>query len=69
MVIYLTQTRFIRERSILDKFYTFWEFVALTAKPNKKLAIVMLDFEKAYDHVDEEFLKGVLAHFRFSKEW
>ena len=52
IVIHPSQTGFIQERSILDNVYTFWESAALAAKSNQKLAIVMLDFEKAYDRVD-----------------
>ena len=69
IVIHPSQTGFIRERSILDNVYTFWESTALAAKSNQKLAIVMLDFEKAYDRVYWEFLQGVLDRFGFSKEW
>ena len=69
IVIHPSQTGFIQERSILDNVYTFWESAALAAKSNQELAIVMLDFEKAYDRVDWEFLQGVLARFGFSKEW
>ena len=68
-VIHPTQTGFIRERSILDNVYTFWESVALATKSNQKLVVLMLDFEKAYDRVDWEFLQGVLIRFGFSKEW
>ena len=51
-IIHSAQTRFIRERSILDNVYTFWESVALVAKSKQKLVIVLLHFEKAYDRVD-----------------
>ena len=52
IVIHPLQTRFIRERSILDNVYTFWESAVLATKSNQKLAIVMLDFEKSDDRVD-----------------
>ena len=52
IVIHLAETWFIRERSILDNVYTFWESVALVAKSKQKLVIVLLHFEKAYDRVD-----------------
>mgnify|MGYP002776890256 CR=1 FL=1 len=65
IVIHPTQTRFIRERSILDNVYAFCEYATLVAKSKQKLAIVMLDFEKVYDHVDWDFLQGALAQFGF----
>ena len=40
-----TQRSCIRERSILDNIYTFWEFSALATKSKQKLAIVMLDLQ------------------------
>ena len=68
-IIHPTQTGFIRERSILDHVYTFWESLALATKSNQKLVIVTLDFEKVYDRVDREFSQCVLARFGFSREW
>ena len=65
-IIHPTQTGFIQERSSLDNVYTFWEFDALATKSKQKLAIVMLDFGKVYDHVDWDVLQGVLAQFVFS---
>ena len=53
----------------MDNVYTFSESTALGAKSKQKLAIIMLDFEKAYDHVDWDFLLGALARFGFSQEW
>ena len=41
----------------------------VAAKSNQKWAVIMLDFEKAYDCIDWEFLQGVLTRFGFSKEW
>ena len=51
-IIHPTQTKFIREINILDNVYTFSKSVALAAKSEQKLAIVMLYLEKAYDRVD-----------------
>ena len=66
-IIHPTQTGFIQERSSLDNVYTFSKSVALAAKSEQKLAIVMLYLEKAYDRVD--FLQGALDRFGFSHEW
>ena len=48
----LHKPSFIRESNILNIVYKFWESAAIITKSKQKLAIVMLDFEKAYDHVD-----------------
>ena len=68
-IIHPTQTKFIREINILDNVYTFSKSVALAAKSEQKLAIVMLYLEKAYDRVDWDFLQGALDRFGFSHEW
>ena len=54
-VIHPTQTGFIRERSILDNVYTFWKSAAIATKSKLTFTNVMLDFEKAYDHVYWDF--------------
>ena len=60
LIIHPSQTRFIKERSILDNIFTFW----IT---NQDLAVILLDFEKAYDRVDWIFLEGTLQRFGFSE--
>ena len=52
LVIHASQTGFIKERSILDNIFTFWEMPTIASKTPQDLAVILLDFEKAYDRVD-----------------
>ena len=68
-LIHITQTGFIQERSILDNLFFFWEAIALARKKKENLVILLLDFEKAYDRVDWEFLQGTLVRLGFPEKW
>ena len=59
----------MKERSILDNIFTFWEAVATAMKSKQNLAILLLDFEKAYDKVDWAFLEGKMSCMGFSSNW
>ena len=67
--MYTSQTGFIKERSILDNIFVFWEAVAVAKKTKQDLAILLLDFEKAYDRVDWSFLEGTMVCMGFSRKW
>ena len=54
---------------IMDNLFFFWEAIALAHKKKEDLAILLLDFEKAYDRVDWEFLHGTLVRLGFPKKW
>ncbi|MCO5588777.1 hypothetical protein L7F22_042736 [Adiantum nelumboides] len=69
ILIHETQTGFVKERSILDNIFTFWEAVALAKLRGEDLVVLLLDFEKAYDRVDWSFLEGILLRFGFSADW
>ena len=69
MLIHSSQTGFIKERSILDNIFVFWEAVAWAKKSKQNLAILLLDFEKAYDRVDWSFLEGTMEQMGFSTKW
>ncbi len=59
-LLHVSQTGFIKERSILDNIVTFWELTALAKN---------IDFEKAYDNVDWDVLQGTMLRFGFKGSW
>ena len=65
-LIHPSQKGFVRNRSILDNLFSFWEAVAL-AKRTNKVAVVLLDFEKAYDRVCWNFLESVMGKLGFQE--
>ena len=64
-LIHATQTGFVKERSILDNIFTFWEAVSLARLAESPLAVLLLDFEKAYDRVDWGFLEETMLRMGF----
>ena len=68
-LIHPTQTGFVKGRSILDNIFTFWEAVSLARMRRESLAVLLLDFEKAYDWVDWAFLEATMACMGFPIEW
>ena len=67
-LIHDSQTGFVQERSIFDNIFLFWEMVAF-AEQQQDLAILFLDFEKAYDRVDWDFMEGTLMRMGFPMQW
>lgn len=68
-LIHPTQTNFVKDRSILDNIFTFWEAVSLARLRKEELAILLLDIDKAYDRVDWTFLEAVVLKMRFPSMW
>ena len=67
-LIHSSQTGFIKEHSILDNIFTFCrETTAMALKTKQDMAILLLDFEKAYDRVDWSFLEGTMLKFGFNR--
>ncbi|KAI5075908.1 hypothetical protein GOP47_0009984 [Adiantum capillus-veneris] len=68
-LIHPTHTGFVKDRSILDNIFTFWEAVSLARLRGEFLVVLLLDFEKAYDHVDWAFLKATMLRMGFPEAW
>ena len=62
-LIHATQTGFVKEHSILDNIFTFWEAILLSRLQETPLAILLLDFKKAYDRVDWSFLEDDMTRW------
>lgn len=68
-IIHDTHTGFVEDRSILDNIFTFFEATEWAQQERQPLAIMLLDFEKAYDRVDWAFLEGTLLRLCFQQQW
>ncbi|MCO5563867.1 hypothetical protein L7F22_017517 [Adiantum nelumboides] len=68
-LIHSSQTGFVHDRSILDNVVTFYEAVEWARQLEQPIAIMLLDFEKAYDRLDWAFLQGTLSRMGFSQPW
>ncbi|MCO5563935.1 hypothetical protein L7F22_017587 [Adiantum nelumboides] len=68
-LIHSSQTGFVQNCSILDNVVTFYETVEWARHVEQPTAILLLDFEKAYDRVDWDFLEGTLSRMGFPQPW
>ena len=68
-IIHTTQTSFLENRSIVDNVITFWEYSAWAEEQGVDLAVMLLDFEKAYDRISWEFLEEVVDALGFEQQW
>ena len=53
----------------MDNVFMFWEAIAVVVKNKQNLATLLLDFEKAYDRVEWNFLEGSMHHLGFNTTW
>lgn len=53
----------------MDNVFTFYEAVEWASASHQPLAVLLLNFEKAYDRVDWDFLEGTLARMGFPPHW
>jgi len=68
-VISDTQSTFIHGRQILDGLLVVNEVVHETKKLNRNLLLLKVDFEKAYDSVDWNYLDDVMCQMSFPRLW
>ena len=64
-LIHSSQMGFVQDQSILDNVFTFYEVVEWARQSHQPIAIMLLDFEKAYDRVDWDFLEGSMLRMGF----
>ncbi|KAL9999607.1 putative RNA-directed DNA polymerase [Helianthus debilis subsp. tardiflorus] len=63
------QSAFLSRRYILDGPLVTNEVIAWAKKREKKIFLFKIDFDKAYDNVNWEFLQSVLSQMGFSPVW
>ena len=68
-LIHPTQTGFVKGRSILDNIFTFWEANSLARMRVEPLAVLLLDFEKAYDRENWASLEDTMLRMGFLESW
>jgi len=68
-IIDYSQSAFIKERGLLDSILVANEVVEEYRAKNKRLAIIKVDYEKAYDSVSWEFLYYMMVRLGFCARW
>jgi hypothetical protein len=64
-----TQSAFLKGRQLVEGVVVVNEVIDYARKVGKDCLIVKVDFEKAYDSVDWDFLDYMLGRFGFSQKW
>ena len=60
------QSGFVDNRNILLALRTVLDIIEITKRENQKGLLMLIDFEKAFDNVNHNFLFAVLEKFNFS---
>jgi hypothetical protein len=68
-LIYGCQTTFIKGRNIMDGIVSLHEMIHEAKRKKQQGIILKLDFEKAYDKVDWEYLTKCISQKGFSPLW
>jgi hypothetical protein len=68
-IIRPNQTGFVEGRSILDNVFMAQEGLGWAEESNQDLVLLLLDFEKAFDRIEWDFLFKALVQLGFSQSW
>lgn len=68
-VIHVNQYGFLKGRTIQDCLAWAFQFLHLCHHSKKEIVIVKLDFEKAFDKVEQPVILEMLRHKGFSQKW
>ena len=64
-----SQTGFVKGRHILENIFTTQEAMYWAVSSQQNLALILLEFEKAYNRVSWAFLENASIYFGFSPLW
>ncbi|GJZ89940.1 putative RNA-directed DNA polymerase [Tanacetum coccineum] len=68
-VVNEVQTAYIKGRQIIDGPLMVNEIISCASKKNERLFLFKVDFEKAFDSLDWNFLDNVMQQMGFSHKW
>jgi len=68
-IIRPNQTRFVEGRNILDNVFMAQDSLSWAEESNHDLVLLLLDFEKAFDRIEWNFLFSAMDHIGFSNTW
>jgi hypothetical protein len=68
-IIRPNQTGFVEGKSILDNVFMAQDSLSWAEESNQDLVLLLLDFEKAFDRIDWNFLFSAMDHIGFSNTW